>query len=102
MEPDAAKYLFDIGQACRKIAEFSAGKSLADYEANDLLRSGVERQFEVVGEALSQLAPIRPEVAARISDFRQVISFRNVLAHAYAEIDDRLVWDMTQTRVGRL
>ena len=55
MPPEAARaYLHDIAEACRRIEEFVEGKTYADYVANPLLRSAVERQFEIIGEALSQ------------------------------------------------
>ncbi len=52
----------------------------------------MERQFEIVGEALNQLSKIDPDVAVQISYYRRIIAFRNVLIHGYADIDDRIVW----------
>jgi uncharacterized protein with HEPN domain len=56
MRLEAKKYLYDIQQAADLLAEFTGGKSFADYEADAMLRAAVERQFEIVGEALAQLA----------------------------------------------
>lgn len=56
MQLEAKKYLFDVQQASSRIAEFTTGKRLDDYRGDAMLRSAVERQFEVIGEALSQLA----------------------------------------------
>jgi uncharacterized protein with HEPN domain len=82
--------------------QFTAGKSLDDYVSDALLRSAVERQFEIIGEALAPLARRDPEAAALISDRRSIIAFRNTLIHGYAEIDDRLVWDVLSTQLPAL
>ncbi|MGI8815584.1 MAG: HepT-like ribonuclease domain-containing protein [Pseudonocardia sp.] len=65
---------------------------MADYELDELVRSAVERQLEIVGEALNQLAKIDPQRAARVPELRQIVDFRNVLIHGYAAVDDALVW----------
>ncbi len=102
MRLEARKYLFDIERAAGLVAQFTAGTEFADYEQDDMLRSAVERQFEVIGEALSQLYKLDAALAARISEFRQIIAFRNILIHGYAEVDSRLVWDVIETRLATL
>jgi len=67
-----------------------------------LLRAATERHFEIIGEALGQLARLDPDVASRISDHRRIIAFRNVLIHGCADIDHRLVWDIVQARLPQL
>ena len=64
-----------------------------------MLRAAVERQFEIVGEALVQLAKLDEKLAARISEHRRIIAFRNILIHGYADVDDRLVWDVVETKL---
>jgi uncharacterized protein with HEPN domain len=64
-----------------------------------MLRSAVERQLEIVGEALAQLARIDTETASRISEHRRIIAFRNILIHGYAEIDHRIVWDVLEGKL---
>ncbi len=102
MQLEARKYVFDIERAARAIASFTAGKALDDYLADPLLRSGVERQFEIAGEAVNKLAKISLETARTITDYRKLIAFRNVLIHGYAEVDDRLVWDLVQSKLPQL
>jgi len=41
-------------------------------------------------------------VAARISEYRRIIAFRNILIHGYAQVDDRLVWDIVETKLDVL
>ncbi len=102
MRPESRKFLFDIQTAAKLLAEFTEGKSFTDYAADPMLRSAVERQFEIIGEALAQLAKIDHEAANLISDWRRIVDFRNVLAHGYAVVDDRLVWDIVQSKLSTL
>jgi uncharacterized protein with HEPN domain len=67
-----------------------------------MLRAATERQFEIIGDALAQLAKRDVAVASRVTDYRQIIAFRNILIHGYAEIDDRLVWDIVETKLPKL
>jgi len=67
-----------------------------------MLRSAVERQFEIIGEALAKLAKIDQETAALISEHRRIIAFRNILIHGYAQIDDRLVWGVLDSKLPTL
>ncbi len=62
----------------------------------------MERQFEVIGEALTQLARVNQPLAKRISDHRRIIGFRNPLIRGYAEVDDRMVWDIVHTELPDL
>ena len=94
MKPEARKLLFDARQAATAIQEFCAGHSLESYQQSMLLRSAVERQFEIIGEALSQLSKLDAALVARIPDAPQIISFRNQLIHGYATISNKLVWSV--------
>ena len=64
-----------------------------------MLRFAVERAFSIIGEALAQLSRVDPALAARITDSRSIIGFRNILTHAYAQIDDRIVWGIVQSKL---
>jgi len=80
----------------------TVGKSFADFERDIVLRSAVERQFEIVGEAFTQLARVDAEMAAKIPDLREIVAFRNVLIHAYALIDRARVWRVVEEDLPRL
>ena len=102
MRLEIKKYLYDIQYAIGLLREFTGDKKFADYERNTMMRSAVERQFEIIGEAMSQLAKLDPALASRISKYQRIISFRNVLIHGYADVDNRLVWDVIQTNLPTL
>jgi uncharacterized protein with HEPN domain len=75
---------------------------LADYKTDVLLRSAVERQFEIVGEALNRLQGVDPGTAARISDYRRIIGFRNILAHGHDIVSNEIAWDIIQNKLPGL
>ncbi|MCC5951048.1 MAG: DUF86 domain-containing protein [Acidimicrobiia bacterium] len=102
MQRDPRSFVWDARRAIAHLRSFVAGKTWADYEADVLLRSGVERQFEIIGEALNRLSKADPEAAARVDDLARIVAFRNILIHGYAVVDDRLVWDAVSSRLDRL
>ena len=89
-------------RAAALLREFTSNKTFADYERDAMLRAAVEREFEVIGEAMTRLARIDEEVAASIDGYQRIIAFRNVLIHGYADVDDRLVWDVVETSLPTL
>lgn len=99
MRLEAKKYLYDIQQAATLLAQFTTGKYFQDYVDDAMLRAAVEREFEIIGEALAQLARLEPILITMISQHRSIIAFRNILIHGYANVDDRLVWDVVETKL---
>jgi uncharacterized protein with HEPN domain len=83
MQHDPRAWLWDVRQAADSIAVFVQGRSLAHYITDLMLRSAVERQFEIAGEALNRLSREAPELAARLPNLRRAIAMRNALIHGY-------------------
>ena len=102
MQPESAAYLWDVRAAGRRVATFTAELTQDSYAGDDLRKSAVERQLEIVGEALGQLRKSDPDIAAQIADLPRVVAFRNVLIHGYASVDDVLVWGIVTDRLGSL
>jgi uncharacterized protein with HEPN domain len=67
MRRDPRSFLWDIQQAGEAIADFTAGLDAETFVANDMIHTVVERKFEIIGEALSQLAKTDPLLAERFS-----------------------------------
>ena len=99
---EVRKYLFDVAQACDLPTQFTRGKACTDYTADALLRSAVERQFEIIGEALNQALRLYPDLTNHVSDCRRVVAFRNRLIHGYAFVSDEVVWGVLETNVPTL
>ena len=75
MDLEAKKLIYNIDQAVKLIVEFTQGKQLEDYLDDSLLRSAVERQFEIIGDVRKRLKQVKPELLYRISDYDRIISF---------------------------
>ena len=99
MPPETTKLLFDMKSAAERIKRFVAGKSFDNYLADDLLRSGVERQFEIIGEAMTRLAKLDRTVAEGITDYRKIVGFRNALIHGYDAINHDTSWGAIQNNL---
>jgi uncharacterized protein with HEPN domain len=102
MPRDPRAWLLDVLAAFDLLADFARGKSFEDYAADALLRSGVERQLEIIGEALRVVVHHRPDLATQITDVPAIIAFRNQSTHAYSAIDHRTVWGVLERRVPLL
>ena len=102
MQLDPMTPLHDVLKATDIIVGLVEGKTFDDYLADLKLRSAVERQFQIIGEALAHLSRIDPETAARITDCPRIVSFRNILVHAYAQVNDRIVWGAARGSLPRL
>lgn len=92
MPRDPQVLIWDARRSVALVRQFTSGKSLDDYQADVFLRSAVERQLMIIGEALHQLARVDPEVASRIVDLPGIIAVRNIIVHGYATLDNLLVW----------
>lgn len=102
MQLEAKKCLEDVRQAAELIVQFTTNKSFADYDSDALLRSAVERQFEIIGEAIGRLAKIDSTLASTLPEAPRIIAFRNILIHSYDVIDNHVVWDVLQQYLPKL
>jgi uncharacterized protein with HEPN domain len=92
MDHDPRAYLWDAKESADAIAEFVRGRTFEDYVADVMLRSAVERQFEIIGEALRRLEKAAPDLALRLPERSKAIPFRNILIHGCDSIDHAIVW----------
>src|SRR4029077_4275243 len=96
------KLLLDVREAGESILQHTSGKTLSEYSADRFFRRAVEREFEIIGEALRRIELRDPSVAARISELRRIIDFRNRIIHGYDTVDDAVVWGVTEKRLPSL
>jgi uncharacterized protein with HEPN domain len=92
MRRDTLNALEHILAAVQNVAADTAGMTFEDFERDRRTRQLVERNFEIIGEAVNRLRNHDPSVAARISSHNQIVAFRNALVHGYDRIDYNKVW----------
>ena len=102
MRPESRVALGHVLGAAREIQLATAGRTLADYEADKRLRAVVERHFITIGEGLSRIARHDPELFGRIPEGRSVVAFRSVLVHGYDVVDPEQVWSAVEDDLERL
>lgn len=89
---DPGVYLEDIEHYALAAVRFAAGYELEQYLTDDKTRAAVERALEICGEAMRKLFEIAPAVAHEIPHARDIVGFRNILAHGYAQVDHAKVY----------
>jgi uncharacterized protein with HEPN domain len=96
MRRETLGLLEDIREAAGFIADDTAGATFERFERDRWLRQVVERNFEIVGEAVNRLRRQDPIVVERISAYRNVVGLRNALVHGYDVVDYPRLWRAVQ------
>lgn len=98
---DVRLYVTDILEAIEKIRSYTAGFSYAQFEKDNLVVDAVTRNLEIIGEAAKY---IPPELRARHAqvDWSRVVGFRNIVIHAYFDVDLEIVWTISTQRLAEL
>ncbi len=91
MNRQTNKLLTDIHKAILKIEEYIAGsKKFEDYQNNPMLQQAVERNIEIIGEAVNNILKIDPNLP--LSNARKIVNTRNKLIHGYDDIENAEIW----------
>jgi uncharacterized protein with HEPN domain len=91
MDNEIKKYLFDIKNAIDSIEDYLGSKrNFSIYSSNKMLRRAIEREFEIIGEAVNRIDKLSPGI--EITSKKKIISMRNHVIHGYDKIDDGIIW----------
>jgi uncharacterized protein with HEPN domain len=100
MRPERTpRTLGQIRDTASFVLSVTKGKTLRGYSDDRLLRQAVERNLEIMGEAVGRLRRDDPETAGRLTEHERIVAFRNVLIHGYDLVDDEIVWDTIRTKL---
>ena len=90
MKIEIKKYLYDIQTSINSIEEYlDDKKNFFEYKKNKLLRRGIEREIEIIGEAMNNVLKIQPD--CKIENARKIVDTRNWVIHSYDNVDDVVI-----------
>ena len=102
MPPEVFKWLEDIRDAAAYVLSVTNTVDLASFSNDRTMRQAVERNFEIIGEALNRIGRADSATFDRLPDRQRIIAFRNILIHDYNGVDDPIVWDAVQDKLPAL
>ncbi len=91
-------YLQDIQTSCEKVLRYTKGMTLDDFRIDDRTFDAVVRNLQIIGEAVKKLPLAVRDLAPEI-EWRKIAGLRDILAHAYFQIEDEIIWDVVQTKI---
>ena len=102
MPRNREKYLFDMLDACRFLLGLTADETVDRYLRDRMFRGAVERELQIIGEAMINLKSLDPLCAAQISEHERMIGFRHVLVHGYHALEPDIVWYIVKEKLPAL
>jgi uncharacterized protein with HEPN domain len=104
MDERVLKWLYDIQLAIQEIETFfgEEEKDFFKYRSNTMLKRAVERNLEIIGEAVNRIITRDEKFTAEISNSKAIIGLRNQVIHAYDNISDETIWSILTNHLPKL
>lgn len=102
MTRDREAFLFDIYDSAAFLLGFTQNEDFNRYQKDRAFRRAIERELQIIGEALFQLAKLDSALAARITESEGIIGFRHVIVHGYFDLKPDVVWSVLKNKLGIL
>lgn len=102
MKPDSIKkHLYDVNVSINSIFEYLGEKrDFEEYLNNKLLRRAIEREIEIIGEAIHRALKLDPDL--KIENARRIVDTRNWVIHGYDKVDDTIIWGIVVNHLPKL
>jgi len=102
MDDEIKTWLFDIIQSIKEIETFFEGspKSFTHYVSDLKTKRAVERNIEIIGEALNRI--LKKDIHFKLENAEKIIGTRNRIAHGYDKISDSLIWSIVINHLPKL
>jgi uncharacterized protein with HEPN domain len=97
-------YLYDIHNAIKEVDSFLEGRTqnYFEYKKDIMLKRAIERELEIIGEAMNRIIKRDATFITRISDSKDIIGLRNQVIHAYDNLSDENIWAIIINHLPKL
>ena len=104
MDEKILKWLFDIKISLDEIDTFfkNEEKVFIRYKENLMLKRAIERNLEIIGEAVNRILKRDPSFIDKINNAKAIISLRNQVIHSYDNISDENIWSILINHLPKL
>jgi uncharacterized protein with HEPN domain len=102
MNEKILKCLYDIKFSIEEIDSFFEGKELIfeEYTANIILKRAVERNMEIIGEAMSRI--LKEDSEFPLENAKRIVGLRNQIIHGYDNVSNENIWGILVNHLPRL
>jgi uncharacterized protein with HEPN domain len=96
------KLLYDIKLSLDDIESYfeTESKTFENYQKNSLLKRAIERNLEIIGEAMNRILKEDPDFP--IDNARRIIGLRNQIIHGYDSVSDENIWAIISLHLPKL
>ena len=101
MQLEIQKYLFDIKTSIDSIHDYLGDScDFIGFKSNKLLRRGIERELEIIGEAANRILKTGPNI--NFENARKIVDLRNWIIHSYDNVDEVIIWGIISKHIPLL
>jgi uncharacterized protein with HEPN domain len=102
MQPKILKFLLDIQSVIQEIetVKTKTNNNFIAFQSDIILQRAVERELEIIGEAIRKIIEIDPTI--NITSSKNIIGLRNIISHAYDSVEPEMIWGIIQNNIPLL
>ena len=96
------KLLYDVKLAIDDIESYfqTESKTYENYKKNSLLKRAIERNLEIIGEAINRI--LKEDPSFPVENSLRIVGLRNQIIHGYDSVSDENIWGIVTIHLPKL